>query len=96
MLRQLALSRASVGCGLHDVRGTVPPSMRARPAWIRWAAWAGFLALLALHLGPWRPAGGRAWLGWIPGELAWRLAWMLLAWLYLVFFCARVWDVREP
>ena len=61
-------------------------------------AWTGFLVLLALHLAPWRPAGSGLWMGWIPGELAWRLAWMGLAWLYLVFFCAQVWrdEPEEP
>jgi len=28
-------------------------------------------------------------------ELAWRLGWMALAWLYLLFFCARVWRGED-
>lgn len=65
--------------------------MRARPPWIRLVAWVGFLLLLALHLDSWRAPSERLWFGWVPAELAWRLAWMGLAFAYLVFFCARVW-----
>ena len=54
-------------------------------------AWSGFALLLILHLDFWRPQVARLHFGWLPEELAWRLGWMLLAWLYLVWFCARVW-----
>lgn len=70
--------------------------MRRRAAWTAWAAWSGFLALLALHLDSWRAPSARVWLGWIPEELAWRLGWMVLASLYLLFFCSRVWRDDEP
>lgn len=49
------------------------------------------LALVALHLDSWRPQRAVIWLGWCPEELLWRLAWMGLAFLYLVWFCAAVW-----
>ncbi len=62
----------------------------------RLLAWAGGLTLLALHLDFWRPQRVRLVLGWMPEDLAWRLAWMGLAALYLLFFCARVWRDEEP
>ena len=34
-------------------------------------------------------------LGWVPEELLYRLAWMLLASLYLLFFCSVVWAADE-
>ena len=55
-------------------------------------AWAGFLALLVLHLDFWRPQRDVLWFGWMPEELLWRLGWMGLAGLYLVFFCRRIWT----
>jgi len=57
----------------------------------RWIAWGGFLALLGLHLDFWRPQRVVLWFGWMPEELAYRLAWMALAWIYLVHVCAVVW-----
>ena len=33
--------------------------------------------------------------GWLPTELAYRIAWMVLAWLYLLYFTARVWRDEE-
>jgi len=63
------------------------------------AAWAGFLLLLVLHVDSWRTQRPHLWFGWIPDELAWRLAWMALATGYLFFFCSWVWrdqdDERE-
>ncbi len=58
-------------------------------------AWFGALLLLALHLDFWRPQRARIVLGWVPEELLWRLVWMGLAWLYLLFFCARIWRREE-
>ena len=58
-------------------------------------AWLGAGVLLVLHLDFWRPQRVRLVLGWMPEELAWRLAWMVLAWLYLLFVCARVWRDGE-
>jgi len=58
-------------------------------------AWAGFVLLLALHLDFWRPQVARVHFGWLPEELAYRLVWMLLAWVYLLFFCARIWGDGE-
>ncbi len=59
---------------------------------IRTIAWAGFLLLLALHLDFWRPRRPEIWFGWLPEEMLWRLAWMALALLYLIFFCRCVWK----
>jgi hypothetical protein len=58
-------------------------------------AWGGFLALLVLHLDSWRPAGDALLGGWLPEELAYRVGWILLAWLYLVFVCARLWREED-
>ena len=61
----------------------------------RIVGWGGFLLLVLLHLDFWREQRVRLWGGWLPEELAYRLAWVLLAWLYLLFVCARLWP-REP
>jgi len=52
-------------------------------------AWIGALLLLALHL---LPAPTRILPeSWLPPELLFRVAWLGLAWVYLLFFCARIW-----
>ena len=53
------------------------------------------VVLVALHLDFWRPQRPRSWFGWLPEELAWRLAWMGLAFLYLLYFCAHLWRDGE-
>ncbi len=58
--------------------------------------WGGFLLLLALHLDFWRTQRPELLLGWIPEELAYRLGWIVLAWLYLLFVCARLWGEERP
>ncbi len=58
-------------------------------------AWVLGIGLVVLHLDFWRPQRDVVHLGWIPEELAWRLAWMALATVYLWWFCARVWR-EEP
>lgn len=58
-------------------------------------AWIGALTLLALHLDFWRDRGTAMVLDWLPQELAWRLGWMLLAGLYLVWFCRAVWVEED-
>ena len=58
----------------------------------RLLAWLGFVTLVLLHLDSWRPQRPRLYLGWVPEELAWRLAWMGLAWLYLLFVLRFVWT----
>ncbi len=65
-----------------------------RPRPVAWAV-AGVLALLLLHLDFWRPARTTLWFGWLPEELLWRLAWMLLAALYLAWFTRRIWTEEE-
>ena len=57
----------------------------------RIVAWAGFLLLIFLHLDFWREQSPTLYLGWLPEELAYRLAWMVLAWLYLMYFTRFVW-----
>jgi len=55
-------------------------------------AWLGALVLLALHLHFWIDPGPDLWWNWLPIDLAYRIAWLVLAWLYLLFFCRFVWD----
>ena len=57
--------------------------------------WGGFLALLALHLDFWRPKRVEIYAGWLPEELLYRIVWMGLAWLYLLYFTAKVWPDEE-
>lgn len=54
-------------------------------------AWLFGLILLVLHLDFWRPQRAVLYFGFLPEELLYRIAWMVLAWLYLLFFCARIW-----
>ena len=56
-----------------------------------WMASLGFLLLVLLHLDFWRTQRVRLLLGWVPEELAYRLLFLILAWLYMLFLCARVW-----
>jgi len=58
-------------------------------------AWFGAAVLLVLHHDFWRERGVELWFGWVPEELAWRLAWMLLTLGYLIWFCAAVWVEDE-
>jgi len=60
----------------------------------RGIAWVGGLLLLVLHLDFWRPSRDVLYGGWLPEELAYRLLWILAAFLYLWHFCTRVW-VKE-
>jgi hypothetical protein len=57
----------------------------------RWIGWGGFALLLVLHLDFWRPQRVEIWFGWVPEELLYRLVWMGLAWIYLVYVCAVHW-----
>jgi hypothetical protein len=61
----------------------------------RWIAALGGALLLALHLDFWRPQHSVLHFGWLPEELGYRIAWMLLAWLYLLHFTAYVWRDDE-
>lgn len=62
----------------------------------RLIAWLGLLALAVLHLDVWRPQRPELLFGWLPEELAYRLLWMFLAWLYLLYFTSRVWSEEDP
>ena len=55
----------------------------------------GLLVLLVLHLDFWRGERHAVLLGWLPEELAYRLVWILLAFLFLLYFCARVWVIPD-
>ena len=54
----------------------------------------GFVGLVLLHLDSWRPQRSRLLFDWLPEELAYRLALILLAWLFMLFVCSKLW--REP
>ena len=58
-----------------------------------WGAIGVFLILVVLHLA-FRP-GARLLFGWLPAELAWRIAYCVLAWGFLVWISLRVWR-EEP
>jgi hypothetical protein len=62
----------------------------------RIVVWAAFALPLVLHLDSWRPKRAVIWLGWLPEELLYRLAWMLLAWVYLLYVCRYHWRADEP
>ena len=59
------------------------------------SAWIGGAALVVLHLDFWRPRRLEPWFGWLPDELAYRIAFIGLAWLFMLFICAWVWP-EEP
>ena len=60
-------------------------------------AWAGGLALLLLHFDFWRPQRAVLWFGAVPEELGWRIGWMILAAIYLAWFCGRFFETEpEP
>lgn len=53
--------------------------------------WLGFALLAFLHVDFWRSSPPTLHFGWVPEELLYRLGWIVLAWLYLCFVCARLW-----
>jgi len=58
-------------------------------------AWLGFIVLMVLHIDFWRTASDTLYFGWMPETMAYRVAWIIGSWVYLMFFCARIWR-REP
>jgi hypothetical protein len=58
---------------------------------------AGACLYAALHW-VWRDSSQppRLLFGWLPLELARRLAWMTAAWLFLLHLTCRVWQEEEP
>jgi hypothetical protein len=63
-------------------------------------AWVAGLGLLALHLDFWRPKRAVLWLDFVPEELLYRLAWVGLAYGFLLWISFRIWrpraDREEP
>ncbi len=55
----------------------------------------GFLVLVVLHLDFWRPQSPRLLLGWLPQELAYRIAFIVLAWIYILWVCGWVWREED-
>ena len=56
---------------------------------------AGFLVLVLLHLDFWRPQRPRLLLGWLPEELAYRIAFIVLAWIYILWICQWIWREED-
>ncbi len=79
-----------------DRRGRLAKNVLRMPTTLtKTIAWAGALALLGLHLDFWRDRGTALLMGWMPQELAWRMGWMLLSTLYLIWFCRAVWVEED-
>ena len=53
--------------------------------------WVCFVLLALGHLDFWRPQRVVLYFGWVPEELLYRLVWMFLAWLYLLYVCRYHW-----
>ena len=65
----------------------------------RWIGGFGLAGLLILHHDFWRPPRPRLLFGWLPEELAYRLLWLVLVLVYLVYVCRVLWrdeHAREP
>ena len=58
-------------------------------------AWLFGAGPLATHLDLWGGRGEGLVAGLLPRELVDRLVWMAFAWLYLVWFCARIWRDED-
>ncbi len=58
----------------------------------RWIAWAGFFLLFGSHVAYFPAQSTELMFGWMPVDLVYRLVWMVLAWLYLMHFTAKVWG----
>ena len=61
----------------------------------KWIAWVSLVTLLVLHLDSWRPQRPVLYFSWLPEDVAYRLGWMLLAWLFLLFFTRYVWKEED-
>ena len=57
---------------------------------------AGAAALVLLHLDFWRPQRAILYFGWLPEEMAYRLVWVFLAWLYLLAFTTYLFYSGVP
>lgn len=69
--------------------------MRASSRAERIFAATSAVVLFVLHLDFWREPAPTLLLGFVPEELAYRLAWMVLAALWVAWFCGRFFG-REP
>jgi hypothetical protein len=54
-------------------------------------AWISAIVLLVLHLDFWRVQRPVLYWGWLPEELLYRMMWLGLAWVFLLFFCRFIW-----
>ncbi len=78
----------------HDRAGARQDAPRATRV-ERGVAVIGLVVLLVLHFDAWREPDPAARVGWLPLELAWRLAWMVAAGAYLWWFTARFWRAKR-
>lgn len=58
------------------------------------AAALAVVVLSILHVDFWRPSTGALWLGCVPEDLAYRIAWMIAAWGVMLFITAFVWRAE--
>ena len=66
----------------------------SRSAALRFAV-TGFVVLAVLHLDFWRPQSPRLLFGWLPEELAYRIVYIVVAWIYMLWICDRVWREED-
>jgi len=55
-------------------------------------AWISAIVLLVLHHDFWRVQRPVLYWGWLPEELLYRMTWLGLAWVFLLFFCRFIWQ----
>lgn len=72
-----------------------PEARRAWTPFERTLMVTPLVVLLLLHFDVWREPDPAARVGWLPLELAWRLAWMVAASAYLWWFTARFWRAKR-
>lgn len=61
----------------------------------RWLFWVAVAVLLGLHMLGFGQGGRPLWLGWMPVDLVYRVAWMGLAAVVVFWMTGRLWPDRE-
>jgi uncharacterized membrane protein len=56
----------------------------------------GAVVMTLLHLDFWRPQSDTLMLGWVPEELLYRILYIFLAWVYVLWVCAWLPEAEEP
>ena len=52
--------------------------------------------LMVLHLDSWRDQRVVLYFGWLPEEVVYRLCWVALVWVYLLFLTSRPYPLGPP